>query len=75
MYQLVEYYKQKIAQVRSSSPTIDALKAAVLAGILLADEALKYKPSESTLGKEQEEIAHLTNLIINKLEDCLKPDQ
>ncbi len=72
MSTLLEYYKKKIGEVRSSAPTADALKTAVLAGLLLADEALRKK--DTVLPHQDEtEIVLLTEKLIQTLDECLVP--
>jgi len=69
---LLEYYKRKVGEVRSSAPTADALKTAVLAGLLLADEALRKK--ETLVSPQEEaEISLLTERLIQTLDECLVP--
>lgn len=73
MSTLLEYYREKVGEVRSSAPTADALKTAVLAGLLLADEVLRKQKSFPP-SKEEAEIALLTEKLIQTLDECLVPD-
>lgn len=59
--------------MRSSAPTADALKTAVLAGLLLADEVLR-KQESPTSSQEEAEIALLTEKLIQTLDECLVSD-
>ncbi|HOV39364.1 MAG TPA: cell division protein ZapA [Spirochaetales bacterium] len=60
---VLEYYKEKINEVKKSAPTADALKTAIIAGILLSDEVLKKEDAQLTL---------LTEELIKQLDECLK---
>lgn len=60
---MLEYYKEKINEVKKSAPTADALKTAIIAGILLSDEVLKKEDAQLTL---------LTEELIKQLDECLK---
>lgn len=73
MSTLVEYYRKKVGEVRSSAPTADALKTAVLAGLLLADEVLRKQDSRAP-SQEEAEIALLTEKLIQTLDECLVSD-
>lgn len=73
----MEYYRRKVGEVRSSAPTADALKTAVLAGLLLADEVLRTQQATSSTRegeREDEEIVILTEKLIQTLDECLVPD-
>ena len=59
--------------MRSSAPTADALKTAVLAGLLLADEVLRKQESPPS-SQEEAEIAQLTEKHIQTLDECLVSD-
>lgn len=73
MSTLLDYYRKKVGEVRSSAPTADALKTAVLAGLLLADEVLRKQESPPS-SHEEAEIALLTEKLIQTLDECLVSD-
>ena len=66
--QVVELYRQKVEEVRGSVQTSDALKIAILAGILTADQHLKSTRSSHTDTEEAERIA---GTLIQELEEVL----
>ena len=66
--EVVEFYKSKIAEVRSSAGTSDSLKIAILAGILTADDCLKQTGSQRT---GTAELSQITLDLISELDSAL----
>ena len=70
--EVVEFYKSKIREVRSSVGTADPLKVAILAGILTADEHLKLTGSQRT---DAAELSQITLDLITELDSALGDDE
>jgi len=70
--EVVEYYRSKVAEIRSSVGTSDPLKIAILAGILTADDVLKKTGAERTTDSEA---ARITGGLISELESVLDPPE
>jgi cell division protein ZapA (FtsZ GTPase activity inhibitor) len=69
---IIEYYRDKITEIRRSAPSADSLKAAILAGIILADELFKLKDNPAPLVPPgAEETARITEKLICQLSEAL----
>lgn len=66
--EVVEFYRTKVEEVRRSVGTSDALKVAILAGILTADDLLKQKGTTRTVDAEA---AQITLGLISELDAAL----
>ena len=69
--EVVAYYQQKIEETGRSLASGDALKTALLAGILLADELLKEREKVSLSRPEAEEAERITRSLIERIDSIL----
>ena len=69
--EVVAYYQKKIEETNRSLATSDALKTALLAGILLADELLKEREKVSLSRPEAEEAERITRSLIERIDSIL----
>ncbi len=69
--EVVAYYQQKIEETGRSLASGDALKTALLAGILLADELLKEREKVSLTRPEAEEAERITRSLIERIDSIL----
>ena len=68
LQEVVEFYRTKVEEVRRSVGTSDALKIAILAGIITADAYLKQKGEHRTSDAEARQI---TQTLITELDEAL----
>ncbi|NNM55117.1 MAG: cell division protein ZapA [Spirochaetales bacterium] len=69
--EVVAYYQKKIEETNRSLANGDALKTALLAGILLADELLKEREKVSLSRPEAEEAERITRSLIERIDSIL----
>jgi cell division protein ZapA (FtsZ GTPase activity inhibitor) len=69
---IIEYYREKLAEIRRTAPSADSLKTAILAGIILIDELFKLKDNPSrVIPPGAEETARITEKLIRQLSEAL----
>ncbi|MDR1317900.1 MAG: cell division protein ZapA [Spirochaetales bacterium] len=69
---IIEYYREKTEEIRRTAPSADALKSAILAGIILADELFKLKDNPPPVVlPDAQETARITEKLIRQLSDAL----
>jgi len=66
--EVLEVYRSKIEEIRTTAGTSDPLKIAILAGILTADDYLKQTGAQRT---SQAEATQITVGLITELEEAL----
>ena len=66
--EVIEFYKSKIAEVRSGVGTSDPLKIAILAGILAAEDCLRQTGSQRSSAAE---LSQITVDLITALDSAL----
>jgi cell division protein ZapA len=69
---IVEYYKSKVTEVRTSAPSADSLKCAILTGVIIADELFKEKQGAKSVPPDGEELSRITDRLIGRLDESLK---
>ncbi|MFP4376396.1 MAG: cell division protein ZapA [Spirochaetales bacterium] len=71
LQEVVEYFRGKVDEVRSSGTTGDPLKLAILAGILASDDYLK---SIGSARSDRIEVESVTRTLIDELDQALDTD-
>ncbi len=71
---IVDYYKQKILEIKKNAPAADSLKTAILTGIIIADELFKERerPKSSMTPEEAEEASAIAERLIRQLDESLR---
>jgi cell division protein ZapA len=71
---IVDYYKQKITEVRKRAPNADALKSAILAGVIVVDELFKERnaPQAQPAQQDAEEASRIAERLIRQLDESLE---
>jgi cell division protein ZapA len=73
LYRIIDYYKEKITEIHRSAPSADALKTAILTGIVIADEFFKLRDNPG-LAPDARETALIAERLIRQLEGALPQD-
>ena len=71
---IVDFYKQKIIEIKKNAPAADSLKTAILTGIIIADELFKERerPKASMTAEEAEEASVIAERLLRQLEESLQ---
>jgi cell division protein ZapA len=73
VYRIIDYYKEKLAEINRSAPSADALKTAILTGIIIADELFQLRDNPA-LAEGAQETALIAERLIRQLESALPDD-
>lgn len=76
LQELLTYFSQVVRQIETSTPGLDPLKVAILAGMTLSDEVKKLEQSQTKMEGMPEpatllEIEKITGKMINKISEVL----
>ncbi|MDR3201217.1 MAG: cell division protein ZapA, partial [Spirochaetales bacterium] len=75
LYKIIDYFREKTAEVRRTAPSADTLKAAILAGIVVADELFKLRADPSLAAPaDAAEAARITERLISELSGALSEE-
>jgi cell division protein ZapA (FtsZ GTPase activity inhibitor) len=75
LYKIIDYYREKTLEVCRTAPSADSLKAAILAGIIVADELFKLKENPSQPPAVAEEVALIAERLIRQLAGAVPQDE